>query len=397
MRTLPGLALDADPRFPFYQTSAELDKVESGQGRRIDAYLQLKTCNSDQLKGRILIDSPGFDADAQRSATLRLTNHIIDLSDLVLVFIDARHPEPGAMSDTLAHLVRATKDRADSSKFLYILNQMDTTAREDNPEEVVGAWQRALAREGLTSGRFYCIYDPEAAVPIGDEALRRRFEWKRDQDLAEITGRIEQVSVERAYRIVGALEKRAQEIEDHYVPMLRELIGRWRRLVLRWDFGMLLLAGLIAAVVLLLWPAAAESVQAGIDQLLARPTWAVAVGALLAGAALYLHFSARRWAKQRVLREVALENSDEEAERLSRAFRRNTRLWRSIFAPDPVGWTGRNRKALRRIVAGANRLVQTLNDRFTDPSGKRPASEEKKKSEQLPVITGEVLPRGESA
>ena len=39
-------------------------------------------------------------------------------------------------------------------------------------------------------------------------------------------------------------------------------------------------------------------------------------------------------------------------------------------------------------------------DRFTDPSGKRPASEEKRKKEQeqqeLPVISGEVLPRGES-
>ncbi len=400
VRTLPGLALDADPRFPFYQTSAELDRVESGQGRRIDAYLQLKTCNSDQLKGRILIDSPGFDADAQRSATLRLTNHIIDLSDLVLVFFDARHPEPGAMSDTLAHLVRATKDRADSSKFLYILNQMDTTAREDNPEEVVGAWQRALAREGLTSGRFYCVYDPEAAVPIQDEGLRRRFEWKRDQDLAEITSRIEQVSVERAYRIVGALEKRAQELEDHYVPMLRELIGRWRRLVLRWDLGLLLLAGLAAAVVLLLSPSMTESLKAGIDQLMARPTWAVAAAAVLVGVVLYLHFSARRWAKQRVLREVAQENSDDEAERLSRAFTRNTRMWRSIFAPDPVGWSGRNRKALRRIVASANRLVQTLNDRFTDPSGKRPVSEEKrpkeKEKEELPAISGEVLPRGES-
>lgn len=29
---------------------------------------------------------PGFDADSQRTSTLRLTQHIIDLSDLVLVF-----------------------------------------------------------------------------------------------------------------------------------------------------------------------------------------------------------------------------------------------------------------------------------------------------------------------
>ena len=41
------------------------------------------------------------------------------------------------MTDTLRHLVAETIHRPDSGKFLYILNQIDTTAREDNPEEVV--------------------------------------------------------------------------------------------------------------------------------------------------------------------------------------------------------------------------------------------------------------------
>jgi hypothetical protein len=77
---------------------------------------------------------------------------MMDLSDLVLVFFDARHPEPGAMRDTLKHLVKDTIHRADSGKFLYILNQLDTAANEDNPEDVVAAWQRAMGEAGLTSG-----------------------------------------------------------------------------------------------------------------------------------------------------------------------------------------------------------------------------------------------------
>ncbi len=108
---LPGVALDSDPRFPFYKISGEIEKVAQGEGSRIDAYLQLKTCPSETLRGKILIDSPGFDADAQRTSTLRITDHIIDLSDLVLVFFDARHPEPGAMRDTLDHLVSNTIKR----------------------------------------------------------------------------------------------------------------------------------------------------------------------------------------------------------------------------------------------------------------------------------------------
>lgn len=397
VRTLPGLALDADPRFPFYQTSEELDKVEAGQGRRIDAYLALKTCNSENLKGRILIDSPGFDADEQRSATLRLTNHIIDLSDLVLVFFDARHPEPGAMSDTLAHLVGATKDRADSSKFLYILNQIDTTAREDNPEEVVGAWQRALAREGLTAGRFYCIYDPEAAVPIENEVVRRRFEWKRDQDLGNILDRIEQVSVERAYRIVGALEKHAREIEDYYVPQIRLLIGRWRRQVLIWDAGGLLLAGLLVIGSRFLPPNLLAGVDNTVQRVLATSSATIGAGAALALVALYLHFRVRRWAANRLKREIAQHGAGEETEHLIRAFQHNTRIWRGILAPDPAGWNSRNRRALKKVIRDANRLVQTLNDRFTDPSGKRPGTEEPRQEEQPREVSGEVIPREEPA
>ena len=40
-RTLPGLALDGDPRFPFYQISEEIEGVSQGEGAKIDNYLQL--------------------------------------------------------------------------------------------------------------------------------------------------------------------------------------------------------------------------------------------------------------------------------------------------------------------------------------------------------------------
>jgi len=174
-RVLPGLALDADPRFPFFNISDDIDKVAPGEGERVNAYLQLKTSPTLPIKGKILIDSPGFDADAQRNSTLRITDHIIDLSDLVLVFFDARHPEPGAMKDTLEHLVSKSIQRTDSTKFLYILNQIDTAAKEDNPEEVVGAWQRALSQSGLTAGKFYMIYDESSSDSIHDEELQQRF------------------------------------------------------------------------------------------------------------------------------------------------------------------------------------------------------------------------------
>jgi len=372
-QALPGTALDADPRFPFYQISNELEKVAQGEGRRVDTYLQLKTSPSEKLRGRILIDSPGFDADSQRDATLRLTDHIIDLSDLVLVFFDARHPEPGAMRDTLKHLVGDTIHRADATKFVFILNQMDTTARDDNPEEVVGAWQRAIASEGLTTGRFYCIYNPDAAVGIEDDATRQRYESKRDHDLEEIHQRIQRVGVDRAYRITGTLEKIAHRIEEKYIPQLTEYKKQWRKIVLWGD-------GLVAAAFLGVAALTTSLLGRFGDFQWAKPSsWgdststlvlALVLLSVVIGLFAYLHFRLRKFAANRVLARIKKHlSAGLEGERLSQAFIHNTRPLHSLFRKSPVGWNGRCRKRLQQVIAEANQYVQTLNDEFTDPSG----------------------------
>ncbi|MEJ2608680.1 MAG: dynamin family protein [Candidatus Thiodiazotropha sp.] len=368
---LPGVALDSDPRFPFYQMSDEIDKVAKGEGDRIDSYLQLKTCPSQKLRGKILIDSPGFDADAQRTSTLRITDHIIDLSDLVLVFFDARHPEPGAMQDTLSHLIKRTIHRNDTGKFLYILNQIDTTARENNPEDVIAAWQRALGEHGLTAGRFYAIYSPDAAIPIEDEALRKRYEIKRDIDLNEIHGRMEEVEIERAYRIVSALEKTANEIEEQCVPLVTSALQRWRKRVLVSDT--VLMGGLLLG--LLFFSINAGDWQ-GFDF---KPTWLppdtnpfipwvmLALLVMILGS---IHFIVRGLAAKTLLKGLRRQASiiGLRSNPVG-SFIRSTKPWRSLFNKRPVGWGRRARKKLHHVVQETDSYIQTLNDQFTNPSG----------------------------
>ncbi len=364
VRTLPGLALDADPRFPFYQISEEIEKVVRGEGDRINTYLQLKTCPSDALRGRILIDSPGFDADAQRTSTLRITDHIIDLSDLVLVFFDARHPEPGAMQDTLEHLVKGTVRRNDANKVLFILNQIDTTANEDNLEEVVAAWQRALAQGGLASGRFYCIYNEDAAVTIEDEALQRRYRSKRDHDLEEIYQRIGEVSVERVYRIVGTLESVANNIENKLAPRLESLRSRWRKRVLQLD-ALIMVPVLLALL--------GMSINNGYWQgLHFMPPWSGSgflsgvLTVLLLAAGLAVHFWVRGLVARRIVKPLAREDA---IGNLAQAFLHNTRPWVSLFKRVPVGWGRLSRKRITATREAADRFVQKLNDTYTNPSG----------------------------
>lgn len=375
-RTLPGIALDSDPRFPFFRMSHAIEEVAGGEGSRIDMYLQLKTCNSERLRGKIIIDSPGFDADAQRTAILRITDHIIDLSDLVLVFFDARHPEPGAMRDTLKHLVADTIRRPDANKFLYILNQIDTAAGEDNPEDVVAAWLRAVGEVGLTAGRFYTIYCPDVAIHIPDEHRRQRFEKKRDEDLKEIFERMEQVEVERAYRIIAALRNQATDFMRHSIPLLQDALRRWRRRVLIADvllFGSAIGAFIVWSIQSGHWQGL--SYQAPWFELVQQIPWGPgALGGVLVALILAVHFwirklaaaSVRSWLRKEVKRLNPPGNP-------LAAFERNLRFWRPVLWAQPIGWGRKTHAALDEVLQACEGYVQTLNEQFTNPQrfGKR--------------------------
>jgi len=372
---LPGTALNADPRFPFYRISDEIEKVAAGEGKRIDNYLQLKTLSGSRAKGKIFIDSPGFDADDQRRSVLRLVDHIVELSDLVLVFFDARHPEPGAMQDTLRHLVAKTVNRADARKVCYILNQVDTTAKEDNLEAVFGAWQRAIAQAGLVSGRFYAIYDSKSAVAIEDDARRARYETRRDADLAEIHARITEVEVARAYRIVGSIDSLVKELEGEVVPRLRDALARWRRHVL---IGDALWAVLLAALTVGAAYGLFDGLAGFADWLTAsRPLWFGEQPVRLAGAAVLIvglflagHFQLRATLARRVAAALPERFGDVELN-LRHAFLKNTRFFRSIFAKQPSGWSARAKRKIFGIREALAEHVQRINDLYTDPAGRR--------------------------
>ena len=369
VRILPGIALDADPRFPFYQMSEAIDKVAEGEGARIDTYLQLKTCPSDVMRGKILIDSPGFDADAQRRSTLRITDHIINLSDLVLVFFDARHPEPGAMQDTLEHLVAGTVRRNDANKVMFILNQIDTTAAEDNLEDVVAAWQRAIAQGGLVSGSFHTLYNESAAVTFPDPALEERYRKKRDEDLSNITKRIAQVSVERAYRIIGALENFSNRIERDVVPEIYAAVSVWRRRVLIVDVIVLL-----PLLVLFIsytashgyWQGLSFAIP-GMEENKYGPLLAKFLLVLVLAGFIGIHFLIRNLIARMYARGLAEEGY---YGNLRNAFLKNTRWWRSMFMPQIAGWNKKARAKISELRDSADNFVQKLNDQYTNPSGK---------------------------
>ena len=364
-RTLPGIALDGDPRFPFYQISEQIELVTQGEGSKIDNYLQMKVVPSEALRGKILIDSPGFDADEQRKSTLKLTDHIIDLSDLVMVFFDARHPEPGAMQDTLEHLVKGAQRRNDSSKFLFILNQIDTSAKEDNLESIVASWHKALVQCGLSTGRFYVMFNTDIAVPVENEGVWQRYLSKREVDYAEITQRMEAINVERVYRIIGNLESLSNLVEQQAVPQLQLARARWRKRVLLLDA--------VVMGVFALGIGAIAWTTGWLPQWLSNPLslvsdwFSLSLLAAFVAVLVFIHFGLRRWAAKGIAKALSEEETYGD---LSNAFMKSTRAITSIFRTNPVGWSGRVSGKLSGIRNDVDQFVQRLNDNFSSPSGK---------------------------
>ena len=372
-KTLPGTALDADPRFPFYLVGREIEAEAEGEGRRLDSYLQLKTCPCEKLKGKILVDSPGFDADDQRTATLRIADRIIERSDLVMVFFDAHKPEPGAIRDTLEHLVEKAVERHDATKFIYILNQIDVTADENNLEDVVAAWQRALAQKGLTAGRFYRVFSLTACAHIeNEEAARRLIDW-REQDMADLEQRLEEVETHRVYRVADALRHHCRHIEEMVVPEINERLVDWRRFVLAADTAVLT-TYVVLIVLLLLFTGSWEGfnyVPAGFVQtIMGSMILKGLISVLLIGSMIIFHYGFRRFAPQRyrpAADEHKLEGFDIDA--LDRAFIKSTGTFRSLFAGSPSGWHVFNRRRLSNVFYSAGVFIKKLNDTHIQPDG----------------------------
>ncbi len=368
IRTLPGLALDSDPRFPFYKISKDIEEVSEGEGAKIDNYLQMKATPSEKVRGKILIDSPGFDADEQRKSTLRITDHIIDLSDLVLVLFDARHPEPGAMQDTLEHLVRGAQRRNDSGKFLFILNQIDTSARDDNLEQIVSSWQKALIQTGLVSGRFYVMFNEDLAVPVEDKSVWERYVAKRESDYEKINKRMDGVSTDRIYRIIGGMESLVNQLEQQAIPQITQAKQLWRRRVVWID---------VVIATLLFGTSSYATYALGMWDFTALPSPTVLLSAAAAFIVVFLvlHFFIRDKVAEGIAETLSV---DESYGNVRQAFLKNTSFFRSVFFDKPAGWGRGAVKKLDIIRHDIESFVQELNDRFTRPAGKELESENQK-------------------
>ncbi len=364
--TLPGAAIDRDSRFPFYHFSDRLDLIEEGEGRQINTYLELKTCNSAALKGKLFISAPGFPTDPYDRITPFFMDYIVQKSDLVLVFFDANDSDFEPIKSPLQKFITSVNNDQNTEKFIFVINQSSETGLVDLAE-----WKQKLADLGLASGRFFSLQkNTESKIKpskenrlfarVTDFGHREQFDNTSFKAIEKV---LEGVTIDSAYRIVGSLENSIHELDEVAIHEVREAIKTWKN---RSHFTITLLLSFLAIMLVM------AEIETGFLAVFIDPVIGPASLAILIAILIPVHiYSSKQHAKW-VFRE--LERKQKELgliENLAAVFEQNITLWRILLpVKEPAGWNKEIKFRLTRLLDRSKELVQTLNDSFSSIGAK---------------------------
>jgi len=338
--TLPGTALDADHRLPFYQISQTIEQTVKGEGKNINSYLELKTVNSDRLKGKLFIDTPVLNASLDNPVLPVLTQHILEMSDLVLVFTDLFDAPAELIKETITEII----SQQDSNKFIFIIDHSEISLDAQKTNEIIASWQRRLAELGIHTGQFIVLSD--SPLSSGNSSI------------IEIDQRLVNIENDRSYRVLHTLEKNIRDINDLYLPEVEKQLVIWKE---RINMSTLVILGFIITLLLF------AEISMGIVQLLFDPIIGPAFILILIAALVPLHLIMARVHAKFIINELkASQKKLNLTENLSGLFEKSLTFWRIILPiNEPVG---KNKKTQRKIIALIEQtkdMVQALNDQFS--------------------------------
>ncbi|MDP1772539.1 MAG: hypothetical protein Q8L15_09675 [Methylobacter sp.] len=344
--TLPGTALDVDHRFPFYQISRKIDQQQQGEGDRINSYLELKTLNSDRLKNKLFIDAPNISAAPSNPVMSLLTKHIVDNSDLALVFTDVFD----STSPLVDELIENIALNQDSNKFVYLIDKPTAMLNPSSNSEIIASWQRKLGGLGLNTGQFIVLSSQEGGSS------------QNSPEFAPIDQRIANVGNDRTYRVLNSLEKNVREVNSVVMPEVKKAIGNWKD---RSTFSSLIVMGFIATVAIF------AEIEAGILEFLIDPIIGPAIIVTLIVIMTPLHIIFSRFQAKVIINQLnARQKELHLMENLAGIFEKNLTFARMMLPiSEPVGWNKKTKLRLTQISNKVKELVQLLNDNFSTYDG----------------------------
>lgn len=338
--TLPGTALDVDHRLPFYQISNKIEQSFPGQGDKINAHLELKTLNSDKLKGKLFIDTPPFTANSSPVQML-LMKHVLDMSDLTFVFTDVFDSEQTIINELVKELV----DLQDTNRLIYVIDHSDMSLDIAKSSEIISAWQQRLANLGLNTGYYVVLSDSDDSVLDGLQAIEER---------------LSNVENDRCYRVLSSLEKSIRDVEDIVFPEVHAALEQWKE---RSNASTLIVMGFLITLMLF-----AEITMGGIVlNSIVDPIMGPLILLVLMSFLIPLHLMVSKVHAKFIIKQLDKRQKELNIiENLSSLFQKSLTFWRILLPrTEPFGNSRKNRKKLKALIEETKELVQSLNDGFS--------------------------------
>ncbi len=354
--TLPGTALDADTRFPFYQISSKIDQIKKGEGSHINTYLEMKTADSAALRGKLIVVAANFTNEPQNPVVDYLNQFIVQTSDLVLVFFDATKPDLEDLRESLTRFIGTSIEGQDMSKILFVINQKGAAANPVDPE----IWKRQLLEFGLDSGQFVVLREaPEQNKLIAQMSGSNQASSGNDAELKKIYHRIEHINVESAYRILNSLKHSIDEIDDQVIPEVQKAISTWKE---RSNFTSGLILSFFVFLIVI-----GEISGFGLLDLFLDPFLAPISIAVIVLMMVPIHLLVSKLQAKIIIKDLEKKKKEQRLlENPAGLFEKSLTFWR-IMLPikEPLGWNKQTRMQLLKLQDRAKQLVQSLNDNFS--------------------------------
>ncbi|MDQ7091451.1 MAG: hypothetical protein Q9M50_12605 [Methylococcales bacterium] len=338
--TLPGMAVDVDHKLPFYQISHKVEQAAPGEGNKINAYLELKTLNSDKLQGKLFIDTPPFTENSGAVQTY-LMNHVVGVSDLSFVFTDFFESDPELIKDFIDELVK----RQDTQNLVFIIDHSDMTLDIARSNEIINSWRQRLENLGLTTGHYVVLSDSDNSQLDGIKAI--------DERLAN-------VGYNRSYRVLNNLEKSIHDVEAVYIPEVETALLLWKE---RSNASTLIVMGFFVSLMLF-----AEITMGGIVlNSIVDPVVGPIILLVLVSFLIPLHVMVSKIHAKFIIKDLyKREKKLNLTESLVGLFEKSLSFGRIILPQtEPFGYSRKNRKKLKSLIDETKELVQSLNESFS--------------------------------
>jgi len=334
--TLPGTALDADHRLPFFQIGQKINSISDSEDNQVNAFLELKTVNSERLKGKLFIDTPVLNSTRDPAIQSILTQHVLDMSDLVLVFTDLFEAPPELIEESVKEIV----SQQDTNKFIFVIDHSEISLDSNKSNEIIASWQRRLAEHGIHTGQFIVLSESDTA------------------SLAEIDQRLVNIENDRSYRVINSLEKSIRAINDIYIPEVEEQLLTWKD---RINMSTLIILGFIVTLMLF------AEISMGIVQILFDPIIGPIFLVILVAFLMPLHLMMAKVHAKFIIKDLKKRQKKLHlTENLSGLFEKSLTFWRIILPiNESVAKNKKTRLKTHTLIEECKDMVQELNDQFS--------------------------------